>query len=65
MSARYPLGTLERLIGSPSSDTTAAVIGAKPATVRQWRRRGLSWAQADQVACRAGFHPRNVWPDWS
>ena len=36
-------------------------------TVVQARTWGLTWAEADRSAIRAGLHPATVWPDlwWS
>lgn len=30
----------------------------------EYRRRGLTEKVADRLACRAGFHPSVIWPDW-
>lgn len=64
MSARYPLAPLEALVGRPSSAELAERVGVSRQAVNQWRRRGLSEHQADVVACRLGWWPGLVWPEW-
>ena len=71
---RYPLEPLERVLGThearnergyPSADSALArIIGVTRASVCQSRRRGLSEAQADLYATRAGFHPAQIWDGW-
>ncbi len=42
----------------------AATLEVDPATVQNWRRRGLNERQADHAAVRLGFHPASIWPEW-
>lgn len=42
----------------------AELIGVSPRTVLRYLADGLSWAQADTVACRLGVHPSALWPTW-
>lgn len=32
--------------------------------IRRWRETGLRESEADAIACRLGFHPLNIWPDY-
>lgn len=64
--ARYPLHELEALLGWPIHADMAEACGVTPVAVAGWRRRGLSWPQADELACRFGYHPAEVWgADWA
>lgn len=63
--ARYPLHDLERLLGWPIVAELVEWTGHRPTTVQAWKTRGLSWEQADELACRFGYHPFDVWgEDW-
>jgi hypothetical protein len=64
VSGRYPLADLEALVGRPSAAELAERMGVSGQVVRQWRCRGLSERQADEVACRLGWWPGLVWPEW-
>ena len=33
-------------------------------TARRWWHEGLTWREADLLACRFGRMPYEVWPDW-
>lgn len=68
---RFPLEPLERALGarhgspvSPSVVLLAARLGIGRRHLPRLRRTGLSEAQADVLAVRAGFHPGEVWPEW-
>lgn len=39
-------------------------FGVSASAIHQYRRRGLSTATADRLACAIDLHPLNVWPDW-
>lgn len=30
----------------------------------RWKRTGLSWWLADQLATKMGLHPCRLWPEW-
>jgi hypothetical protein len=62
--ARYPLADLEALVGCSTSAELAERVGVTRQAVHQWRHRGLSERQADEVACRLGWWPGLVWPEW-
>lgn len=43
----------------------AKVLGVTRHAIYKVRRRGLSEFQADELAVRAGWHPTEIWDDWS
>lgn len=53
---------LERFEGNASDLARAAGVNASAVT--RWKERGLSLAQADDIAVRLGLHPMEVWPDF-
>jgi hypothetical protein len=62
---RYPLHELEALIGWPTAYELAAEVGTTVEAVKQWKIRGLSHRQADQLASHFDYHPTLVWgPVW-
>ena len=64
-SVRFPLHDLERLLGWPLAVDLAEDVGATVAAVQQWKIRGVSHRQADQLATLFGYHPTAVWgPAW-
>jgi hypothetical protein len=42
----------------------AEALGVSVRTVHHWRVRGLNEQQADHIACRLGYHPSLIWPEW-
>lgn len=63
--ARFPLHELEALLGWPFTADLAEAAGVTVDVLKVWKRRGLSWEQADQMAGRFGYHPALVWgEDW-
>jgi hypothetical protein len=58
---RLPLAPLEQLVGRGCGLATARELGVHPRQVHRWRRQGVTWAQADELATRAGWHPAEVW----
>jgi hypothetical protein len=63
--ARLPFGPLEQLVSGGCGLATARELGVHPRQVYRWRRYGVTWAQADELATRAGWHPAEVWgADW-
>lgn len=74
--AKLPIRPLEELLERSLTDIVGAKGGARRAcsTVRhaellsvhvrqlhRWRHQGVTWAQADELAVRAGYHPGDVW----
>jgi lambda repressor-like predicted transcriptional regulator len=33
-------------------------------TIQRWNTTGIPLHSADQLACRLGLHPANIWPTW-
>lgn len=53
-----------RVVGA-SVRVQALTLGVDPRQVLRWRHQGVTWAQADELAVRAGYHPGDVWGrDW-
>jgi len=42
----------------------AADMHANGHTWARVKAHGLTWVEADRVACRRGVHPCSIWPDW-
>lgn len=64
---RYPVEPLLRRaeVSSLSMLTTRARLRVGGGAYRHVLVDGLSAYQADRWAVRLGFHPAEVWPDWS
>lgn len=62
----YPVAALARAIGLDPADThgLTLALGIDRSWVKRYRHHGLTDAQADTWACRAGLHPADVWPRW-
>jgi len=61
---RYQLDAVMAAAGVDSASRLADLAGVTPERVRQWRRRGLSFSQADALCCRLGFHVSVIEPDY-
>lgn len=48
-----------------SALVAAEVLGVRPRSVHRAVVDGLNEPTADRWACRMGFHPAVVWPEWS
>lgn len=43
----------------------AEALGVAPRQLDRWKRDGVTWVQADELAVRIGQHPGTVWGrDW-
>lgn len=75
--ARLPFAPLEELLRRRLVDERVGnqVVGASVRVqalalavnarqVHRWRHQGVTWAQADELAVRAGYHPGDVWEEW-
>lgn len=61
----FPLAPLLE-VGGTGIKTTARALGIDPAQLHRWRRYGLTIDQADEMACRLGLHPIEIWPtEWA
>lgn len=63
----YDVADLARALGLDPADThaLALAVGVGRRWVRRYRTVGLTEAQADRWATRAGLHALDVWPRWS
>lgn len=61
--AKYPIDPLLRAMGGPVT-TCAALLDVDQSQIYVWKREGLRWVVADELAIRAGFHPSEIWPEW-
>ncbi len=71
MSVRYDIRELELAIGYGGElgdpDRLTAIkfrTGLSASTIITLRHRGVDYVRADDLACRAGFHPSLIWPTW-
>ena len=58
---RLPLAPLERILAAGCASGAARALDVNPRQIYRWRRTGVSWAQADELAVRVGVHPSAVW----
>lgn len=61
---RFDVQPLLDKTGAENWEILAEVVGVPQSTLMGWVRRGMSFHQADIAACRAGYHPATVWPEW-
>lgn len=62
---RLSFENLDRLLRPASTIEAAERLGVSRRSLSRWRSDGISVPVADQVAIRAGYHPCEVWPEWS
>lgn len=61
---RFDLAPLLERLGLATPLAAIRALHISGATFRRLRNEGLSVNQADRLACRAGLHPGEVWPEW-
>lgn len=61
---RFPMAPLLERLGPASVAAKAERLGVSRERVYDHLRRGVNEWVADELACRVGFHPAQVWPDW-
>lgn len=61
---RYPMAPLLALTGM-SESAFARLVWLSGTTLKNAREHGFVESAADRYACRAGFHPSQVWPDFA
>lgn len=61
---RYSLESVMAVAGVSSSGRLAELLCVRPELVRQWKRRGLSFSQVDELCCRLGIHVSVIEPDY-
>lgn len=59
---KFPLAPLEAIYPNPI--VLADAIGCAPRRISMWRKSGIWWKIADDVAGRLGMGPWEIWPDW-
>lgn len=59
---RLSVEPLEALVGGCGVEV-ARRLSIQRRQLYRWRHRGVTWAQADILASRAGVHPSAVWGD--
>lgn len=52
-----------QLVGA-SVRRQAVLLRTRRRQIYRWRHYGLTWAQADVLAVRCGYHPAEVWEAW-
>lgn len=60
---RYPFEPLEQFVNAPNMVLFADCIGIDTRQVYRWRESGITVAQADALAVRAGALPYEIWPE--
>lgn len=58
---RLSFGPVEAAARTGSPAEVARLLEVDRRQVYRWRHCGLTWAQADELAVRIGFHPSAVW----
>jgi len=62
---RFSIDPLLALVPGETNREVARHLGISPDRIASYRRRGLSWRKADELAVRClGRHPRCVWAEW-
>ncbi len=61
---RLPLTPFLARFGMCSADALAARMGVDRASIQRWKRDGIPWSRADQLAVASGLHPAEVWAEW-
>ena len=61
---RYPVEPLAELMRM-APGTALSRMGVSGSTAKQYRTEGVSWRVADRLAHCAGYHPAEVWPEWT
>ncbi len=64
---RLPFAPLERqafLQGAESLEDIGLRLGLNKRSIERYRRYGVPLTRADEIACRNGWHPSMLWPEW-
>lgn len=61
---RYPFSDLETAVRTTNASHLAELIGVDRTVIYRWRRNGLTFDKADELAVKFGFVPENIWPAW-
>ncbi len=60
----FDFRTLMDRVGAPTAGAMADICSLNRKGVHNRLVRGISWAEADELAVRCGFMPWEVWPAW-
>lgn len=58
-----PIAPLDRI--EPNRTTLSAHTGVSRATIYRWEHDGIPIESADRAAVALGFHPAELWAEWS
>lgn len=61
---RYPLDDLAALAGVPVRALLGHRGSVSGSKTKEYLELGVTELVADRLACRWGFHPEVVWPQW-
>ncbi len=61
--ARLPWEPLHRVFDGTAADV-AEMAGVSVRQVFRWKHDGIPVGRADRVACKLGYHPVEIWPEW-
>lgn len=61
---RYDFGIAFALSGAPSLADFARQVRVHRREIQRWAQGGLTHQAADRVACRLGWLPFALWPEW-
>lgn len=63
---RFPIEKLEEKLRKPDQTDLefVATIGATRNKLRNWRRYGIRFYSADELAISLGYHPSYFWPEY-
>jgi DNA-binding XRE family transcriptional regulator len=54
---------LRRFTGATTQTQLAQILGARDATIVDWKTKGVPEVTADNIAIKLGVHPSAIWGD--
>ncbi len=64
-SIRFDMAALMHKTEASTARELGQLCGLTSKSVHNRLVRGIGWAEADDLAIRAGFMPWEVWPEWA
>ena len=61
----YPFAALLEKAGLETTSKAVRGLSISGEAFKRYTEHGLTADQADRLACRAGFHPAEVWSEWA
>lgn len=61
----FPVQALERALGGVCGVQLVRLLRVHHRQLDRLRSSGLTYGQADELAMRAGFHPSEIWREWT